>query len=161
MTLGVRRVRRHRQHRGTVAYYGERLNSSGALKVRRVERHIQRLNITNVEPSEAVRPRFLAWVKSALDKLAARPEAQDVVSNWGKTQVEEIGLALYSRVRVAPRKPDGSPHPHAGKTGTITRFQDDYPAAMVQVDTGIEPQGFICVSLECLELLGKTGNFVN
>jgi hypothetical protein len=37
-TLGIRRVRRHRQHRGAVAYYGEAINSR-MLKVRRVEKH--------------------------------------------------------------------------------------------------------------------------
>ena len=64
-------------------------------------------------------------------------------------------------VKVRPTRPDGKPHPHAGKTGRITRFRncftDQYwpgpPSAMVRLDSGIEPQGFICVSLGCLEVL--------
>jgi len=171
ITLGVRRVRRHRQHsRDTVSYYGERFNSRGALKVRRVERRAQHANVQNEELSEtAAKSRLLEWARGVLDKLVPRREAQDFVSNWGKTeavsssdktevlsdssesQVVGSRLALYSRVKVGPRRPDGTPHPHAGKTGRITRFLEDPPAAMVHVDAGIEPQGFVYVSLECLE----------
>src|SRR5271166_6294723 len=53
-------------------------------------------------------------------------------------------------VTVGPLAPDGSPHPHAGKTGTITRIKNS--AAFVAVDPGIKPQGFIFVSLTCLQL---------
>ena len=64
-------------------------------------------------------------------------------------------------VKVGPTRPDGKPHPHAGKTGRITKFMNSYtdpywlglPSAMIKLDSGIEPQGFICVSLECLEVL--------
>jgi len=53
-------------------------------------------------------------------------------------------------VTVRPLAPNGSPHPHAGKTGVITRIK--HSAAFVAVDRGIEPQGFIFVSLVCLRL---------
>lgn len=53
-------------------------------------------------------------------------------------------------VTVGPLAPNGTPHPHAGKTGTITRIKNS--AAFVAVDRGIEPQGFIFVSLVCLHL---------
>jgi hypothetical protein len=66
-------------------------------------------------------------------------------------------------VRVGPTRQDGRPHPHAGKTGRITRFIDTYsdpywlglPSAMIHIDSGIKPQGFIWVSLECLEALSE------
>jgi curved DNA-binding protein CbpA len=64
-------------------------------------------------------------------------------------------------VRVGPTRPDGRPHPHAGKTGRITRFinlySDPYwlglPSAMIQLDPGITLRGFIWVSIKCLEVL--------
>jgi hypothetical protein len=63
-------------------------------------------------------------------------------------------------VKVGPTRPDGKPHPHAGKTGRITKFADDFlepyliaPSAMIKLDPGIKPQGFIWVSNECLEVL--------
>ena len=71
-------------------------------------------------------------------------------------------------VKVGPTRPDGKPHPHAGKTGRITKFIDEFtdfdlllngdpywccpPSAMIKLDAGIKPQGFIWVSLECLEV---------
>lgn len=64
------------------------------------------------------------------------------------------------QVRVGPTRPDGKQHPHAGKTGRITKFVNIYsdpywlglPSAMIKLDWGIEPQGFIWVSLVCLEV---------
>ena len=53
-------------------------------------------------------------------------------------------------VTVGPLAPNGSPHPHAGKTGIITRIKNS--AAFVAVDPRIKPQGFIFVSLTCLRL---------
>jgi curved DNA-binding protein CbpA len=66
-----------------------------------------------------------------------------------------------AHVRVGPTRPDGRPHPHAGKTGRITRFinlySDPYwlglPSAMIQLDPGIRPREFIWVSIKCLEVL--------
>ena len=69
-------------------------------------------------------------------------------------------LKLRDHVKVGPTKPNGDPHPHAGKTGIITEFMGLYiptptgiPSAMIKVDPGIEPQGFISVSTTCLEKL--------
>ena len=64
-------------------------------------------------------------------------------------------------VKVRPIRPDGKEHPHAGKTGRITRFINAYTdpywlgplSAMIKLDSGIGPQGFIWVSLQCLEVL--------
>jgi hypothetical protein len=74
----------------------------------------------------------------------------------GQTLVRE-GM----RVKVGPTRPDGRPHPHAGETGSITKFINIYsdpywlglPSAMLKLDSGIRPQGFIWVSLVCLEVL--------
>jgi hypothetical protein len=65
----------------------------------------------------------------------------------------ELPITLGAHVRVRATKSDGSPHPHAGKTGTVTKFiEEGYSvSAMVRVDKGIKPQGFLLVSLECLE----------
>jgi hypothetical protein len=62
-------------------------------------------------------------------------------------------------VTVGPTRPDGKPHPHAGKTGRIVRFINIYsdpqwlgpPSAMIKLDSPIE--GFIWVSLTSLEVL--------
>jgi len=70
-------------------------------------------------------------------------------------------LAEGVHVKVGLTRPDGTPHPHAGKTGRITRltnaFTNPYwsglPSAVVKLDPGIEPRGFIWVSLQCLEVL--------
>jgi curved DNA-binding protein CbpA len=64
-------------------------------------------------------------------------------------------------VRVGPTRLDGTPHPHAGKTGRIKRFinlySDPYwlglPSAMIQLDPKIKPPGFIWVSTRCLKVL--------
>jgi hypothetical protein len=68
-------------------------------------------------------------------------------------------IRLGSHVRVLPAKPDGSPHPHAGKTGKVTEFLgvvltgEDWPArAMVKIDEGCERAGHtMIVTLPCLE----------
>jgi hypothetical protein len=55
-------------------------------------------------------------------------------------------------VKVLAEKPDGSAHPHAGKTVIVDELlMFGNPRAMIKVDAGAEPQGFICVSLQCLE----------
>ena len=64
-------------------------------------------------------------------------------------------------VKVSPARPDGQPHPHSGKTGRVTRFINVYsdpywlgpPSAMIELDSGIKPQGFIWISLTSLEVL--------
>jgi len=60
-TLGVRRVRRRRQCRDIVTYYGRTLNGR-TLKVRRVKKRRQHLHTT---AAAAIMSRFSAWVKSA------------------------------------------------------------------------------------------------
>jgi hypothetical protein len=60
----------------------------------------------------------------------------------------------YSRVRVLATKPDGSPHPHAGKTGVVLEVMSlfDPPKAQVKIDPGFEMAGNIMVvSLSSLE----------
>ena len=54
-------------------------------------------------------------------------------------------------IRVTATKPDGEPHPHAGKTGVITEAWITVNRLTVRVDPGIEPQGFIVISRECAE----------
>jgi hypothetical protein len=50
------------------------------------------------------------------------------------------------------------PHPHAGKTGSVYELLGLYvqagePRAMIKLDPGIEPEGFIVVSFPCLEII--------
>jgi len=62
ITLGVRRVRRHRQRSDTVTYYGR------TIPVRRVEKRRPHLNTTVRVPNTRILSRFSAWVKTALAK---------------------------------------------------------------------------------------------
>jgi hypothetical protein len=87
-------------------------------------------------------------------------------------------LCEGAHVKVGPTRPDGTAHPHAGKTGRITSscvlrapstpgnlsaFMDSYsdpcwlgrPAAMIQIDAAVWPRKFIWVSVECLEALSE------
>jgi hypothetical protein len=173
VTLGVCRVRRHRQRSDTVTYYGRNI------LVRRVKKRVQRSN--TAAAFAAANPgiwfRFSAWGRRALDRLAllleeselhqtrdephelpvTRDQPRGPVSNKSPTRSLLEGV----HVKVRPTRPDGSPHPHAGKTGRITRFMNTYtdpywlglPSAMIKLHAGIEPRGFIWVSLECLEAL--------
>lgn len=56
-----------------------------------------------------------------------------------------------SRIRVKLFKPNGEPHPHAGKTGTVTEAWIFDDRLTVLVDLGFEPQGFIIISRPCAE----------
>jgi len=52
------------------------------------------------------------------------------------------------RVRVSENKPDGSPHPHAGKTGRIEHIHylvGPQPTAHVLIDKGFSEAGRIAV----------------
>lgn len=58
------------------------------------------------------------------------------------------------RVRITATKPDGSPHPHAGKTGHVFEVFTFVPRVTVFLDEGQELGGtYAVVSRECLELI--------
>ena len=69
-------------------------------------------------------------------------------------------------VKVGPTRPDGKPHPHAGKTGRIKKCINIYsnphwlgpPSAMIELDSGIEPRGFIWVSMASSEVLSENAS---
>ena len=69
-------------------------------------------------------------------------------------------------VKVGPTKPDGKPHPHAGKWGRITKciniYSDPYwlgpPSAVIELDSRIRPRGFIWVSLASAEVLSENAS---
>jgi hypothetical protein len=146
-TLAIRRVRRHKQRGSTIAYYGK------TLRVRRVEKHSAR---------------FTKWFKNVL------PSAPQILRDvhdeprW-EPEIYELRPLLIegAHVRVGPTSPDGKPHPHAGKTGRITRFGYMYPewhvlpCAAVKLDAGIWPRSFIWVSLQCLEVLPENASDAN
>lgn len=155
--LGIRRVRRHRQQRqNSVAYYGSRI-----FRVRRVEVARAGLGIIS---------RFGVWLKSTLlncreiqkysrveRQVQNAPEALGILHDIPEARRP---LLVGVRVRVRGYRPDGKPHPHAGKTGRITKsanpfsqFDDLAPSAMVKLDSGIGSHRFIWVSNECLEVL--------
>jgi hypothetical protein len=182
ISLRVRRVRRHQQHRGSVAYYGR----GRTLPVRRVEKHGQRPT-SGAIPGSTTSSRLGAWLQSALARCSeiftvGRVESHvEPTSTAPQLKSEGIlrdipeaprGLPAINQsprrpwfegahVKVGPTRPDGTPHPHRGRTGRIARFTDAYsepywrgrPSAMVKLDAGIRPQGFIWVSLACLEAL--------
>jgi ribosomal protein L21E len=56
-------------------------------------------------------------------------------------------------VRIKTTKPNGEPHPHAGKTGVVTEAWITANRLTVRVDPGIKPQGFIIISRESAEKL--------
>jgi hypothetical protein len=130
--LGIRRARRHRQRHDSVAYYGSR-----TLPVRRVERQRQQPKpIPSVEAQVGYEPSGLPAVK----------------------ETPRIPLLEGVHVKVGPTRPDGTPHPHAGETGTITRLINlssdrGLPSAVIKLDSGIWPRRFIWVSVQCLEAL--------
>jgi hypothetical protein len=184
VTLGVRRVRRHRQRPDTVTYYG-RTFKGRTIPVRRVEKRRPQLNTTATVPNARILSRF-ARVKTALAKCVRainvhrirelgqtssppQPVEAQVLHEARDEPVRESvikesprgGVRHGMHVKVGPTRPDGKLHPQAGKTGRITKFIDAYTepywlglsSAMIKLDSGIEPQGFIWVSLECLEAL--------
>jgi hypothetical protein len=140
-TLSVRRIRMHQQRQPwqTVTYYGR------ASSVLRVEQREQL-------PNTAQALEALGVLQEVRDEPRGLPVSQE-------SPREPFREGMH--VRVGPIRPDGRPHPHAGKTGTITRFIDaftnpDWDAprcASIELDRGIEPKGFIRVSLESLEVL--------
>ena len=185
ITLGVRRVRRHRQRSDTVTYYGGTFNGR-TIPVRRVEKRRPHLNTTATVPKARIPSRFSTWMKTVLAKCAKAINVHQIrepgqISNPPQPLEAQVlheapdelrrqpvikesprgGVREGMHVKVGPNRPDGKPHPHAGKTGRITKFIDAYtdpywlgpPSAMIKLDSGIEPQGFIWVSLESLEAL--------
>lgn len=189
--LGVRRIRRHRQHRpNAVAYYGSTRSASrgNTIPVRRVEKHSQRLKSGVV--LFAIRSRLRAWFQS---KLASRGDAlnllrlqEDVQSTTPVLNVEAQGpripaadqttrgpLLEGTHVKVGPTRPDGTPHPHAGEAGRITKFSSAFsepyrldskgqePSAMIKLDSGSWPRQFIWVSVKCLEILPENSSDIS
>jgi len=174
--LGIRRVRRHRQGSDSVAYYGSR-----TLPVRRVERRRQDPNAPATRPStSSSNSTPWAWLKRALARgvpmqaqqtnEVPHPEAQGLMQFDIPEQPRSLPFVNQSprrpwfegaHVRVGPIRPDGTSHPHAGKTGRIAKFADGYsepywlgrPSAMIKLDSVIMTQRFIWVSLQCLEAL--------
>jgi len=83
--------------------------------------------------------------------------------------MQRLKLSVGNLVMVSEFRPDGTPHPHAGKTGVITRLllpdeeerenlsSEELKFGMVKLDDGIPPKNFICVSLDCLDTLMKWG----
>jgi hypothetical protein len=77
--------------------------------------------------------------------------------------MQRLKLSVGNLVMVSEFRPDGQPHPHAGKTGVIVRLLDpndeerenlssnEPKFGMVKLDDGRPPNNLICVSLECLE----------
>jgi hypothetical protein len=140
-TLSVRRIRMHQQRQPwqTVTYYGR------ATSVPRVEKREQGPNTAHS-----------VGAHGALQEIQDEPRGRSV-SNESMRR----SLCEGMHVKVGPTRPDGKPHPHAGKTGRIARFinaftnpdWDGPPCAVIHLDSGIESQGFIRVSLESLEVL--------
>jgi hypothetical protein len=57
-------------------------------------------------------------------------------------------------VRITATKPDGTPHPHAGKTGIIAEVFSFAPRITVLLDRGQELGGtYAVVSSSCVEQL--------
>lgn len=82
-------------------------------------------------------------------------------------EMQRLNLSPGSRVIVSDLRPNGQPHPYAGKTGVIIRLlepndeereklsYDDPKFGMVELDDQRPPRKLICVSLERLDSLVK------
>lgn len=58
------------------------------------------------------------------------------------------------RVRITATKPDGSPHPHAGKSGVVFEVFQFVPRVTVLLDKDQELGGtYAVVSRQCVELI--------
>ena len=61
-----------------------------------------------------------------------------------------------NRVRITATKPDGKPHPHAGKTGVLFEVFQFVPRVTVLLDEGQELGGtYAVVHSRSVELLSK------
>jgi hypothetical protein len=81
--------------------------------------------------------------------------------------MQRLKLSVGNLVMVSEFRPDGRPHPFAGKTGVVTRLLqpddeerekiswDEPKFGMVALDDGRPPENLICVSLECLDTLAQ------
>jgi hypothetical protein len=70
------------------------------------------------------------------------------------SQIERGGRAMKKgdHVRITVTKPDGTPHPHAGKTGLIAEVFSLVPRVTVLLDRGQELGGtYAVVSSLCVE----------
>jgi hypothetical protein len=178
--LGIRKARRHLQRADSVAYYGSRTLPVHRVERRRAESRRDNRNAPAEISNKTFSSRVRAWLKSALARSVPMqaqqtdevPHRQAQGAMQLKTPEQLRGLPAVSEsprgpwfegahVKVGPTRPDGRPHPHAGKTGRVTRFADAYsdpywlgrPSAMVKLDSGTWPRRFVWVSLQCLEAL--------
>lgn len=168
-SLGIRRVRRHRQQPDSVAYYGKR-----TLPVRRVERYRHNTDSLAATLHTEAGLGLTDWFNCVLANCVKvlwgtrREKPLQQTSNLPSAEVQaksdrtsERLLVEGARVKVGLARLDGKPHPHAGKTGKITRLMDWYsepywsgaPTAVIKLDSEVEPQEFVWVSLGCLEAL--------
>ena len=171
-TVSVRRVERHSQQPESAA--GE------AHKAGRVDQNVAPVPAT-VLPRTTISSRLHAWVRSALassgdflKSLRVRKHVQHTTTVV-KSEAQGHGLPAINgapkgpliegaHVKVGPTRPNGTPHPHAGKTGRITKlvsaFSEEWylpepwpePSALIELDSGW-PRRCIWVSLKCLEPL--------
>jgi hypothetical protein len=188
-TLPFRRVRNSGQEPTTSAATRDMpLRPGWAIPVRRVEALRESPDEQFTRPGGGISSRLRAWLKVipifSGDLFEARrfhEHSQIAIPvqsvglqgiRFGGREVSE--LPVFSdgasrlilggvRVKVGPNRPDGKPHPHAGKVGRITKLMDTYsepywlglPAAMIELDARGWTHRFICVSVECLEMLPK------
>lgn len=172
--LGLRRIRKRRQLQDSVAYYG-----SSTTPVRRVVRRRHNSNEKGAaspgSPSQVALKLRIALTKLgefliSVSRVENRTTHSHIASEGAsknmsgtqhryvllpETKANLIPLAVRGvHVRVHDAWPSGRPHPHAGKTGRIARFINTYPepSVMIKLDPGIEPQGFIWVTVGSLEV---------
>ena len=107
---------------------------------------------------QKTRDKTLSFVTS-LSRWADKDSVVTTPSKSGSESVR-VNLQIGDHVKVAPMKPDGTPHPSAGQTGRIRDLlrPDAKPlqphSSSGQVHAVIEvDNGFIVVSVQCLEVL--------
>ncbi|MFZ1918426.1 MAG: hypothetical protein WAU58_12690 [Terriglobales bacterium] len=75
------------------------------------------------------------------------------VSTFSMGTSESAGW-MGENVRVSPTKPDGTPHPSAGKTGRVRKLLP--LGAQMRAVVEVESDDFIIVSVESLEVLHES-----
>jgi DNA-binding CsgD family transcriptional regulator len=110
-------------------------------------------------PSDFSAPQQLRFPFCPCGATVLTIEKTATCAKCGHTLVRK-GMAI----KVGSSKPDGKPHPHAGKIGRITKCINIYsdpnwlgpPSAMIELNS--EPREFIWVSIASLEILSVSSN---
>jgi hypothetical protein len=97
-------------------------------------------------------PTFPAW--SAIAASAGREKPTSNIERRRNSVKPASEMKNGDRVQITAIKPDGTPHPHAGKTGVLAEVFITVPRVTVLLDQGQEQGGtYAVVSRECVRVI--------